>query len=138
MRKHRMQIVAALLLAVLFCTACGKKAEPSLDYGDSALYTKEEMDTAIALIRAEFAGWEGCELHSLRYAGDEADSEENVRWMNELKEGQEYTQCAEFLTDFHSPVEESGAWNPDTEYKDYQWWLAKNADGGWDLLTWGY
>ena len=44
----------------------------------------------------------------------------------------------EFLTDFHSPVEGGGAWEPDTEYTDYQWWLAREADGGWELLSWGY
>jgi D-alanyl-D-alanine carboxypeptidase len=137
-----MQIVAALLLAVLFCTACGKKAEPSLDYGDSALYTKEEMDTAIALIRAEFAGWEGCELHSLRYAGDECQNPENVHWLGELAEARgteaRITRCMEFVSDFHSPRKAIDAWNPDEEYTDWQWWLAGTEDGDWLLLTWGY
>jgi len=31
-----------------------------------------------------------------------------------------------------------GAWEPDAEYNDWQWWLARSADGGWDLLTWGF
>jgi D-alanyl-D-alanine carboxypeptidase len=44
----------------------------------------------------------------------------------------------EFLTDFHSPVEAEGAWEPDHEYKDYQWWLGRTDDGGWEVVTWGY
>ena len=22
--------------------------------------------------------------------------------------------------------------------RDWEWWLARTADGGWQLLTWGY
>ena len=28
--------------------------------------------------------------------------------------------------------------DPDTEYPDFEWWLARTADGGWQLLNWGY
>ncbi|MBQ9721781.1 MAG: DUF3089 domain-containing protein [Oscillospiraceae bacterium] len=117
----------------------GERApEVTVDYGASKLYTKEEMDEAMVQIKCRFAAWEGCELHSLRYAGDEANSAGNVKWMNELDEGQNYTQVVEFLSDFHSPVEGYGAWEPDMEYVDWQWWLARTTDGGWQLLTWGY
>ena len=79
------------------------------------------MEEAVIQIKCQFASWEGCELHSIRYAGDECNSEENLRWMNVLGgEAQSYVQCAEFLMDFRSPVE-GGAWNTDAEYTDYQW-----------------
>ena len=56
---------------------CGKQdtQEPpkvEIDYGNSELYTQEDMDAAIQVIEAEFATWEGCELHSLAYGGDAA------------------------------------------------------------------
>ncbi len=135
-------LVLPVLLAALLCAACGTKRNPSVDYGNSELYTKEEMDTAIALIRAEFDGWTGCELHSLRYAGDECQNPENVRWLSELAaaRGEEGSvrSCMEFLSDFHSPKTASGAWEPDKEYSDWQWWLAGTEEGEWILLTWGY
>ena len=138
----RSAFIALILLAAILCAACGKSQEASIDYGSSELYTKEEMDTAIALIRAEFDSWEGCELHSLRYAGDECQNPENVRWMGELAaaQGEERTivHCMEFLSEFHSPKQNAGAWNPDEEYTDWQWWLAGTEDGDWLLLTWGY
>ena len=112
--------------------------ELTIDYGTSALYTQEELEEAAIQIKCKFASFAGCELHALRYAGDECDSEENVKWVNELDEGKDYVQVVEFLSDFHSPVEESGAWEPDMEYTDYTWWLARAEDGGWQLLTWGY
>lgn len=112
-------------------------SDPTIDLGSSGLYTEEQMEDAVFEIKREFATWDGCELHSIRYAGDECNSEENVQWMNDLAGEQQYEQCIEFLTDFHSPVEGGGAWEPDDEYTDYQFWLGQTEDG-WDLLTFGY
>ena len=42
-----------------------------VDYGESALYTKDDLDEAIEQIMDRFALF-GCEMHSLTYAGDEA------------------------------------------------------------------
>ncbi len=114
--------------------------EPSvvIDCGGSELYTQAELKDAAEKIRAYFADWEGCELHSIRYAGDESCTEENLKWMNDLNEDRDYTQVAEFLMDFHSPLEQIGAWEVDREYTDYQWWLARSADGAWDIVTFGY
>ena len=109
----------------------------AIDYGMSEIYTQSDMDEAIALINAEFSTWTGCEMHSLRYAGDECVTAENLAWMKEIGE-KEYAQVMEFLSDFHSPVEGGSAWEADTEYKDWQWWLTRTEDGNWELLTWGY
>ena len=127
-------MLAGLLSAVLLLglMGCGKKEtadEPNkaaekpdvtIDYGESELYTKEELDDAIAVIEAEFSTWEGCELHSLTYGGDDACSEENVAWMNELRDEETspepFTQCVLFESSFHSPVEQRDAW-------DAEWFL---------------
>ena len=110
----------------------------AIDYGTSAIYSQAEMDEAIACIDAKFSTWEGCELHSIRYAGDECASEENLRFVNGLQEGTDYVACIEFLSDFHTPAEDSGAWEADTEYTNWQWWLARAEGGDWELLSWGY
>jgi hypothetical protein len=34
--------------------------------------------------------------------------------------------------------EKAGAWDPGTEYEDYQWWLARSEDSGWEIVTMGY
>ena len=72
------------------------------------------------------------------YAGDACNSAENIKWVNEITSGKNFTQCIEFLSDFHSPVEGGGAWEPDQEYTDWQWWLARTAGGDWELVSWGY
>ena len=113
-------------------------SEVSYDYGESDLYTTEELEEAAVQAKCEFATFEDCELHSLRYAGDECNTKENLDWLNSLDENANYTQVVELLTDFHSPVEGGGAWEVDTEMKDYQWWLAREEGKGWQLVTWGY
>lgn len=133
---------------------CGTKTtgpapEVAIDLGSSSLYTQEELNTAILLIRDKFAVFTGCELHSIRYAGDDANNEENLEWLNSLREvrsnippedvGKQYVQVAVFLSSFHSPVEDGDyAWNQDMEYTDYQWWLGRLEDGRWEIASWGY
>ena len=117
------------------------ETDVNVDYGDSKLYKQEELEEAAVQVKCQFASWDGCELHSLRYAGDECNSEKNIKWVNELNKDGKYTQVAEFLLDFHSPSAEKAeqtAWNPDEEYKDYQFWLAKTKDSGWEVVSWGY
>ena len=112
--------------------------EVEIDLGSSEIFTEEELEAAVVQIKCRFASWAGCELHSIRYAGDESVSDETLAWLNSLNEDAGYTQAVEFLMDFHSPVEAVGAWEPDSEYTDYQWWLARTAEGGWNIVTWGY
>ena len=134
---------------VLLLCACGNEVparEVFIDYGESTLYSQEDMDAAIRLIEDIFAGdgWKGCELHSIRYTGDTCNSQKNIRWMNDLAKARNadinYTQCMEFVSDFHSPKSEKdqGVWNLDEEYTDWQWWLARTDGGDWQLITWGY
>ena len=147
-------LTACALLALSAC-GCGSKCdkpapEVAIELGSSSIYTERELNDAVLLIREKFASFSGdCELHSVRYAGDEANNEENLKWLNSLREarsnippedvGKEYVQVAEFLSDFHSPVEEGPyTWELDMEYRDYQWWLARIKGGGWEIVSWGY
>lgn len=127
---------------VLGLTACGGDTRNvAIDYGSSDIYSTSDMDGAIKLIKKEFAtwDWDGCELHSISYTSDECNSEENLEWMNRLrKEDIEFTQCIEFVSDFHSPKDGGGCWAEDCEYPDWQWWLARTDNGDWNLMTWGY
>ncbi len=143
-------LAAFMLLALFACGSLKSAPEVAVELGSSSLYTEGERADAVALIREKFATFAGgCELHCIRYAGDEANNEENLKWLNSLREarsnippedaGKEYVQVAEFLMDFHSPVEEGPyAWEIDTEYRDYQWWLARLKDGAWEIVSWGY
>lgn len=110
----------------------------TLDYGESELYTYQDREKAVAIILNGLKEWDekGGKLHAIRYAGDDCNSEENIRRMNDLSpDGTEYTQCIEFLMDFQAPETDADAWDSGTEYKDWQWWLARNESGGWKLIA---
>ena len=141
MKKYGLFAICMVLI-ILFA-GCGNQAAPAvtIDYGNSSVYTKEDMDAAIATIQATFDTWEGCELHSLSYSSDGiCTSEENIAWMNDLEKAndneQVFTQCIMFVSSFHSPKKRSGAWNPDEEY-EWTWWLARREGGEWKLMTFG-
>ena len=118
-----------------------KDAPVAINLGQSGLFLKEELIEGMDLIREQIAGWKGVELHSIRYAGDENCTGENLAWLNEHEsaDGKTFTQCALFQTNFHSPaVGGAVALDPDTEYEDYGWWLAREDGGSWTLVDAGY
>lgn len=153
MKKTIALLLAAMMLFAL--CACGAKEEApagseaeeaaqTVDYGASELYTTEDMDSAIALIRDQIGQWEGVELQNVRYAGDEAVTEENLAWLNSLEGADSenpFTQVIEFVTDFHVSADIDQTvltLEPDTDYTDYQWWLARTEGGEWQLMSMGY
>ena len=117
----------------------GKEAPAlTIDYGNSALYSQDELNDAVLTIKCTFAAFPGCELHSISYSGDENNNAENLAWMKELGDGKNFTQVVMFKSDFHTDKENTGSLEPDSDYNDYQWWLAKEDGGDWELLTYGY
>lgn len=80
-------------------------------------------------------------LH-ISYSSDDECNSRNISWLNELAEAKnlsdEFTQCIMFESDFHTSKSAPGNWNADTDYDDYQWWLARTDNGEWELLSWGY
>ena len=129
-----------VMSGMAFSSCSDKYADVDIDYSISSLYSEDEMDAAIKLIEQEFDGWEGCEMHSIKYAGDGDMTAENMEWVNSIAEingfNSDYTECISFLVTFHSPVDGGGAWIPNTEYTDMKWWLARKNGGSWKLITW--
>lgn len=140
------KIISLLLLVMCICgmSGCekGSVSDVKIDYGNSSIYSEEDMSAAVETIKDEFSTWKGCELQSISYSSDDECNPENIAWLNELAKAEhlseEFTQCIMFETDFHSPENGDGALNPDADYKDYQWWLARTDNGEWKLLSWGY
>lgn len=146
MRKQLLLLIGLTVCFMVIMAGCGSSdgSNVKIDYGTSELYTQEDMDAAIKVIEDEFSTWEGCELKNIRYTSDDANNDDNIAWLNSIAEGKElsgnYTQCIEFLSDFHSPVEPAAdsAWEADTDYTDWQWYLARTDGGSWELVTNGY
>lgn len=111
-------------------------------FGESSIYNDNDIYSAIEAIGDIFFTWDGCVLDRLEYAGDGCFTDETLAWINDQVDDKKYTQCIEFLMDFYtedSDVLAGLSLDPDMEYKNYEWWLARTAsDEHWELVTYGY
>ena len=117
-------------------------AEYEQDLGTSETYSADDVQRAMDVVMATFNGWDGCRMKRIAYAGDEA-STAALDYANSLRgeSDEPFDQAIVIVSDFHSPTAEDAegtAWEPDTDYNDYTWTLARVGGGGWRLLTWGY
>lgn len=137
--KRSLAIIIIIVFSITLI-ACGNKNtnDVKIDYGKSSLYTIDDMDKAIDLIKKEFNTWDGCKMHTISYAGDDFCTKENIDWMNDLNGKNKFTQCIAFKSNFHSPKKTSEGLEPDMEYTNFEWWLARSDNGSWKLMTWGY
>ena len=116
----------------------GSVEATEINYGASEIYNQTEMNAAIKIIKKQFGKWKGCKLHNIRYAGDAANNAENLKWLNDLRQNENFVQCIEFFSDFYVSPKTNTTFNPDSEYKNWQWWLARSDGGKWQLVTFGY
>ena len=133
-----MQKIFLGVLIVIFVLTFEKVEAAEINYGESEIYTQTEMNAAIKIIKKQFGKWKGCKLKNIRYAGDECNNIENLNWLNDLRPEKNFTQCIEFFSDFYVSKKTNTTFNPDSEYRNYQWWLARTDDGDWQLVTFGY
>lgn len=139
-KKSRRKIICVSLLSVFLCFAiifaCASLKPATIDYGTSDVYSQEDMDSAINLIKERFSKWQGCKLYSISYT-DDGLCERELDYCNTLADdGIVYDQCIVFRTSFRSPIFGGGAWNANFKY-DWSWYLARSQNGTWELLTWG-
>ena len=103
-----------------------------IDYNSCTVYSQEDIDSAAAVIIEKMDSMEGCVLYSLKYGGnDELD------YCRSLNEQADYVESIIFDSVFRSPITGGGAWEANAIYT-WQWHLAREEGGQWELLTWGY
>ena len=127
-KRKRFGIVFLILLLLQGCSNGGDVSKIQIDYGQSSIYSREDMDSAIQKIKEEFKTWKGAKLLSVSYTDDKR-AEEELSYCSE---------CIVVESVDHSPKKDSGAGNPDQDYTGWQWYLARSGKEDWELLTWGY
>lgn len=128
--KKAVLILSALLLAL---GACWLFLPAKIDLGSSALYSHQEVEETANLVAEKVRSWEGCRLYSVTYAGDETCIKE-LEYCQELREDCE--ACIVFEVVYHSPLWNSGAWNPNQIYF-WTFYLGRPEGGSWDFIAWG-
>ena len=113
--------------------------EVNIDLGDSKDVSEEDLENAVVQVKCQFAYWDGFVLYSIRYAGDDAVADEKIAQLKEKNPKLDYSQTVEFLMDFRTPADnKEESFESNNEYTDYQWYLAKNDKGGWEIVDSGY
>lgn len=146
--KKWIGMLLAFGMLVSLC-ACGSKQDAAgsagivevIEYGESERYSPEELQGAATLILKEFDGWKGCVMETLRYAGDDATNAETLEWLNRLDGADPenpFTECAAFTSDFRTTENTEPGFNPNGNYTDWQWYVARTENGDWALMSWGY
>ena len=128
-----------LLVIAAVCSGCVKADKPNtkntvIDYGTSDIYTKEDMNSAIELIKKQINGWEVAKVYNIRYAGDDISTDETEYYQADYG----YDEVIAFTSDFHTAFNAGGAWNRNEDYDGWIWLLGRNDKGNWELYDWGW
>lgn len=139
-KKSRRNIILAMLLSFVACLgiilACMSFKPVTIDYGNSDIYSREDMDTAVELIKRRVDSWKGCKLYSVCYT-DDGLSERELAYCNQIAEDKVvYTECMVFRASFRSPILGGYSWNANYVY-DWTWYLARTENSDWELIMWG-
>lgn len=141
--KKLSSVILSFFILISMCSCntsfkLGNVENAEIDYGVSEKYSKKDIDSAIQVVFDEFRTWIGFELYSINYPGDEYCDEDELEYCNSLREGAEFVDCIVFYSSFRTPPHSTEGFEADSYEWDWSWHLAREADGKWELLTWGY
>ena len=140
-------IVSFLALFVLGCAvilieergAALDIGEARFSLGESGVYTEQERaEAAGAALEYMLKNWRNCKLLKLSYGKDPSDYDGELEYVRDLGSHHEkqYTQCIRFYTTevwlCDNGVKHNG------ERDDYMIHLAREEDGDWEVVAWGY
>jgi hypothetical protein len=109
-----------------------------VDYGKSARYTEEDMDSAAQVIKNRVKTWTGFTFYTLSYKGDD-DSMQQLKQCNQIRPYGKFDECMVFTSSFHTPEGAADyGWNPDSDYSGWEWILARRNGGRWILVAQGH
>ena len=137
------KILPLLLLAIMIpaLTACGDYGDDfGYDFGYSHIFTDEDIQSAAEVVLEKVKTLPGCKLHNLRYLGDSYCMDEYFPQLDTAIGEHTYEQVIVFISDFRTPPKKSDhktRWEPDREYMDFRWVLARRGSTPWEILHYG-
>ena len=96
----------------------------------SSLYSQEEIESAIEVIKRDFENdWNGCTLNTIYYAGDEVCADETR---------DRGVKTIVLMSDFTTGNYDFGSLNTNYTYTNWSWILIENEHGRWEHIDHGY
>lgn len=127
-------VLAIALLLLIILAGCGKVSDVNETIGPSTIYSENEIQSAMNLVKAQFStGFEGCTLLDLWY-----DEEVSLKQAADWAAQYEATEAIVLLSNFYvKPNSKNPVFTPNRTYGNWNWILIRN-NGGWQLKDWGY
>ena len=137
-------IIASVIFGLLFIFAAfiliSHPVSSSIMSGDasnvrvlerqSSLYSQEEIESAIEVIKRDFENdWNGCTLNTIYYAGDEVCADETR---------DRGVKTIVLMSDFTTGNYDFGSLNTNYTYTNWSWILIENEHGCWEHIDHGY
>ena len=128
--------VFALALCLLL-TACGggDVSQVQVEIGDSAFFTREEVEDAMNVALDYFdREFEGCTMTMIEYDEDKSRTAA-MEWAQQIGDKEGIILYSSFDVDDSGG---DGSFTPNGTYSRWQWILTRNEGEDWVLRTWGY
>ncbi len=133
--KKYISILVCIFLILGLCACGGNVAKVKIRDVDSNVYSKQEISSAIDVIKAEFKhDWSGCTLTEIYYAGDEY-SKKYQDWADRNHADEVLVLLSSFDVDTSGG---DGSLNPNSTYNDWNWILVRTNGGKWKHVDHGY
>ncbi|MBP3339880.1 MAG: hypothetical protein J6L69_10815 [Lachnospiraceae bacterium] len=134
MKKYICIIISALS-AISLCACGGKVSGAKTHEVDSEIYSQEDIESAIDVIKDEFKEeWSGCTLTEIYYAGDEV-TKDHQDWADRNDADEVIVLLSSFDVDSSGG---DGSLSPDSTYDDWNWILVRINGGQWKHVDHGY
>lgn len=143
MKKTTLLLI--VLMTALWLCGCEKGGDVSnlvVKETPSELYTQDEINDAIAVIKLDFSrSWSGCKLKEIAYAGDDATKREAEYYLknDSPKTWGEFDQIIILVSSFDvDDTGGDGSLNPNDTYTSWKWILVRSSGGNWRHVDHGY
>ncbi len=132
-------VMLSFLLMLVLC-ACGNSAEVQGAFDNASIilneYDKisdEEWKEVLRVVEAVFETWPGFVMHYIEdvYVGND------TTYCNMLSDGVEFEECIILKSSFTTGEEDWSGFSANMTYDEWNWYLAREKDGEWQLVSYG-
>jgi len=135
MKKLKILLIT-ILTAFILCGCSNDISNMSIDYGESTIYSEQDMDDATKVILDHFKNWSyGYTLYTVSYSGDEFSLKE-LEYRR--KSNPDIDECIVFYTSFLTPDRNNTGFTPNEVHSMWKYILVRSDNGKWEIVGRGH